>query len=80
MTVAIVHNDSKGTFAIRQNAFKLTVQSPRTIEQLLNDAASTSFLLYNLNDDVEETTNIAPHHPELVKQMYTLLRNSVREK
>jgi arylsulfatase A-like enzyme len=76
---AIVHNHSNGTFAIRKGAFKLTVQGPKTTEQIVNDAVPVSFALHDLGKDIEETTDVSGEHPETVKEMHALLKKYVRQ-
>lgn len=76
---AIVHNGSKGTFAIRKGAFKLTVRGPKTTAQVANDSFPVSFELYDLSKDIEETTDVSRNHPEIVKEMHALLKQYVRE-
>jgi arylsulfatase A-like enzyme len=76
---AIVHNDSKGTFAIRKGAFKLTVNGPKTTAQVVDDDFPATFTLYNLSKDIEETTDVSRNHPELVKEMHALLKQYVRD-
>jgi arylsulfatase A-like enzyme len=76
---AIVHNDSKGTFAIRKGAFKLTVRGPKTTEQVLDDAFPVTFELHDLANDIEETTDVSGKHPEIVKKMHALLKRYVRK-
>jgi hypothetical protein len=76
---AIVHNHSNGTFAIRQGAFKLTVNGPKTAAQILDDAFPVSFLLHNLREDIEETTDVSRTYPGRVKEMHALLKKYVRE-
>ena len=72
---AIVHNNSNGTFAIRQGRFKLTLLGPKSVEQIVNGTGPRSFLLHDLSEDVEETSNVADVHPERVKAMHELLRS-----
>jgi arylsulfatase A len=75
---AIVHNHANGTFAIRKGAFKLTVNGPRTLAQVLDDQSRVTFDLHDLDKDIEETTDVAAGHPELVKEMFALLKKYVR--
>jgi arylsulfatase A-like enzyme len=75
---AIVHNQSNGTFAIRQGTFKLTIHGPKTIEQIVKDVPE-SFVLHDLGKDIEETTDVSGEYPETVKEMHALLRKYVRE-
>ncbi|MDG1897755.1 MAG: arylsulfatase [Fuerstiella sp.] len=74
---AIVHKHSNGTFAIRRGAFKLTVNGPKTIAQIMDDAFPVSFALHDLDRDIEETTDVSRSHPEKVKQMHVLLKKYV---
>lgn len=76
---AIVHNHSNGTFAIRKGAFKLTVNGPKTTEQVLDDAFPISVELHDLDNDIEETTDVSASHPQIVKEMHALLKKYVRE-
>jgi arylsulfatase A len=76
---AIVHNHSNGTFAIRKGAFKLTLDGPKTTAQVVDDAFPVSFVLHDLSKDIEETTDVSRNYPEMVKEMYTLLKKHVRE-
>jgi arylsulfatase A-like enzyme len=76
---AIVHNHSNGTFAIRKDAFKLTVLGPKTTAQVVDDAFPVSFVLHDLGNDVEETTDVSRKHPGMVKEMHALLKKYVRE-
>jgi arylsulfatase A-like enzyme len=76
---AIVHNHSNGTFAIRRGAFKLTVNGLKTTAQVVDDAFPVSFVLHDLSNDIEETTDISREHPELVKEMHALLKKYVRQ-
>jgi arylsulfatase A len=76
---AIVHNHSNGTFAIRKGAFKLTVNGPKTIEQVVEDAFPISAELHDLDKDIEETTDVSATHPQMVKEMHALLKKYVRE-
>ncbi len=76
---AIVHNQSNGTFALRQGPFKLTINGPKTTKQLADDAFPATFTLYDLDKDIEETTDVSRSHPEKVKNMHALLKRYVRE-
>ena len=76
---AIVHNHSNGTFAIRKGAFKLTVNGPKTNAQVVDGNFPVSFVLHDLDNDIEETTDVSPKHSRLVKEMHDLLKKYVRE-
>ncbi len=76
----IVHNQSNGTFAIRQGSFKLTVNGPKSTEEILDAAFPvSSFVLYDLSKDIEETTDISSEYSEKVMSMHHLLKKFVRE-
>ena len=76
---AIVHNHSNGTFAIRSGAFKLTVNGPKTTDQVIDDSFTVSLVLHDLSKDIEELTDVSQNHPETVKRMHTLLKKQVRK-
>lgn len=76
---AIVHNQSKGTFAIRQGAFKLTINGPKTVAQVLNDAFPVSFALHDLDHDIGETADVSGKHPNRVRRMHALFKKYVRD-
>jgi arylsulfatase A-like enzyme len=75
---AIVHNQSNGTFAIRRGAFKLIVGGPTTTAQVVDDAFPVSCELYDLSNDIEETTDVSRNHPKIVNEMHELLKQYVR--
>ena len=72
-----------GVIAIREGPWKLVPAGPRpewTIHKhnshpnpLTSPAASTQTLLYNLDADPGETTNLAPSHPKIVARLTALL-------
>ena len=74
---AIVHNHSNGTFAIRQGSFKLTLQGPKSVEQVVNGSGPVSFLLHDLSENVDETSDVSKAHPQKVTEMHELLKNYV---
>ncbi|MEM9646334.1 MAG: arylsulfatase [Planctomycetota bacterium] len=76
---AIVHNHSNGTFAIRQGPLKLTVNGPKTIAQLMDEDVPVSFVLHDLSNDIEESTDISDKHPQTMKKMHALLKQYVRD-
>ena len=75
----IVHNHSNGTFAIRKGAFKLTVNGPKTTRQVVDETFPVSFALHDLDNDIEETTDVSVDHPQMVTEMHALLKKYVRE-
>jgi len=76
---AIVHNHSNGTFAVRMGSFKVMVDGPKTTAEVVDDAFPVSFVLYDLDEDVEETTDVSDSHPRVVSRMHALLKTYVRE-
>ena len=77
---AIVHNQSNGTFAIREGSWKLTVKGPKTTADLIDDTFPvTAFVLYDLSQDIGETNNIFNEYPGKVASMHALLRRIVKE-
>jgi arylsulfatase A len=76
---AIVHNHSNGTFAIRKGSYKLTVNGPKTLKEVVDDDFPVTFTLYDLKKDIEETTDVSGAHPQLIKEMHALLKKYARE-
>lgn len=83
---AIMHNSSKsrheqeGIFALRRGTYKLTVTGPETIAQILDGSVPVSFALHDLEADPKEETDVAEQHPEIVKEMYGILKKYICEK
>ncbi|HBL44246.1 arylsulfatase [uncultured Gimesia sp.] len=75
---AIIHNHHNGTFAVRQGSDKLMIKGPKTIEEVLNERVPVTFQLYDLDQDIAESTDVADKHPEKVKQMHALLKQYVK--
>lgn len=80
---AIVYNTSirRGTaaFAIRKGNFKLFVEGPQTNSDMLDDSILVNFVLYDLENDIKETTNIAGEYPKQVAEMHELLKKYIAE-
>ena len=76
---AIVHNHANGTFSLRKGGFKLTVNGPKTNEQVLDNTVPVTYSLHDLDKDIEETADVATRYPGVVKEMHDLLRKYVRE-
>ena len=79
---ATVHHSSDGRFAIRQGDWKLILWPgsggwafPATEEDMRGLPA---FQLFNLRDDVAETTNLISEHPEKVHALKALLTQYVK--
>jgi len=80
---AIVHHSINGSFAIRQGDWKLILCSgsggwsaPKPGESA---PGAPPVQLYNLNEDLAETTNLAKTHPEKVKELTALLSHYVAQ-
>jgi arylsulfatase A-like enzyme len=76
---ATVHQSMNGSFAIRKGPWKLILcpgsggwSDPRP--EAPGTADLPPFQLYNLNNDVGETRNLAEQHPEVVRELMELLR------
>ena len=55
----VVHHDIRGTFAIRSEKWKLV----------------DNLKLFDLDNDIKETTNVAEEHPEVVKALSATLKH-----
>ncbi|QDT80203.1 Arylsulfatase [Gimesia maris] len=75
---AIIHNHHNGTFAVRQGAFKLIIKGPKTVEEVLDARVPVKYQLYDLDQDIAESTDVSAKHPEKVKQMHALLKQYVK--
>ena len=60
--------------AIREGDWKLI--SPLKVGMFLEDSGSGKWELYNLKDDIGETTNLAAKYPKKVKRLKSLLKKS----
>ena len=60
--------------AIREGDWKLI--SPLKVGMFLEDAGSGEWELYNLKEDIGETTNLAAQYPKKVKRLKALLKTS----
>ena len=63
----VIGHDYGGGFCIRNKHWKLICPKMK----------SGAFVLYNLTDDIKETTNVAKKHPEIVKMMAESLKKYV---
>jgi arylsulfatase A-like enzyme len=75
---ALIQNSSRGVFAVRQGDWKLIMglgsggfSKPETISPKEGEAQGQ---LYNLKEDISETTNLYLKYPVKVKEMETILR------
>ncbi|MDX1682526.1 MAG: hypothetical protein R3336_05360, partial [Phycisphaeraceae bacterium] len=80
---AVVHHSINGSFSIRRGPWKLEMcpgsggwsdPTPRS------DEAKTlpPIQLYNLAEDIGETTNVQDQHPDVVKELTELLNSYIR--
>ena len=76
---AIVHHHANGSFAIRKGDFKLIIEGPKTPSELLEDSNKAEFLLYDVKNDIRENNDLTGCHPELVSEMYEILKNYVKD-
>ena len=60
--------------AVREGDWKLI--SPLKVGWFLEDAGSGEWELYNLKEDIGETTNLADKYPKKVKRLQALLKSS----
>ena len=60
--------------AIREGDWKLI--SPLKVGMFLEDGGSGKWELYNLKEDIGETTNLAAKYPKKVKRLKSLLQKS----
>ena len=79
---AIVHHSGNGYFAIRHGKWKLCLcpgsggwSYPRPV--VAREQKLPAVQLYDLSNDVEESKNVQANHPEVVKQMTSLLQEYI---
>ncbi|CAA6677729.1 MULTISPECIES: arylsulfatase [unclassified Lentimonas] len=73
----IVHHDIKGHFAVRSGDWKLILMPDNKAKGAKDKAAE--FQLYNMQDDIAETTNLANEYPETVETLLALLKQQVAD-
>ena len=76
---AIVHHSYDGQFAIRKGNYKLIIDGPKNPGQFLDDNSPVSYTLYDLSNDLKETTDISENHPELVNELHDLLKKYITD-
>ena len=87
---SLVHHSSEGEFAIREGDWKLILcpgsggwssptkaPSPWTQPKPDNFDGLPPFQLYNLAQDPRETTNLADRHPDIVRRLGRLMRQTI---
>ncbi|MCA8987038.1 MAG: arylsulfatase [Planctomycetaceae bacterium] len=79
---AVVHHSINGSFSIRQENWKLVLcpdsggwSNPRPGRK--NENPGPPVQLFNMNDDLAETTNLEAKHPEIVSRLTSLLESYV---
>ncbi len=63
----VIHHDFAGRFAIRNGQWKLIIKSPNEYE------------LFDMINDVSETTNVIDEQPEIAKELRALLEKQINE-
>ncbi len=81
---ALVHHAGNGSLAIRKGNWKLilTNRSGGWVSEYLNPngfGITTPWQLYNIENDIEEKNNVYEEHPEIVKDLKSLLTKYVTE-
>lgn len=71
----IVHHDALGRFAIRQGDWKLIFRKDDLVKE--TSELESKYQLYNLADDLAETTNLANQNPDKVKALAALLEKQI---
>lgn len=69
---AVIHHDYVGGYAIRDGDWKLIFKLDRKTKIFTRE-------LYNLKQDVKETTNVLKQHPEVVQQLEHLFEFQVEQ-
>ena len=81
---ATVHHSINGSFSIRKGQWKLEMcpgsggwSDPTPRAEII--ASLPPIQLYNLAEDIGETTNVQEQHPEIVEELMALLTKYVKE-
>ena len=72
---AVVHHSANGTFAIRQGPWKLILGSGsggRGIPK--SKPGDKPYQLYDMDEDISETTNLVEKHPEIADRLTQLMQ------
>ncbi|MEX2592858.1 MAG: arylsulfatase [Anditalea sp.] len=77
----IINHSVSGEFAIRQEKWKLVFGAPAGRESNAEDApeSKSNIQLFNLEDDVSETTDLSAENPEVVESLTTLLEEQINK-
>lgn len=73
----IVHHDIEGHFAMRSGPWKLILMPDRRAKGAKGKSAD--FQLYNMQDDIAETKNLANEYPEKVQALLALLKQQIAD-
>lgn len=73
----IVHHDIMGHFAVRSGDWKLILMPDKKAKGVKGKAAE--FQLYNMQDDIAETKNLANEYPEKVETLLALLKQQIAD-
>lgn len=74
----IVHSTGNGGFSIRRGFWKLNLVSNGGGFAALNDKNFQPQELFDLRDDISETTNVIHKHPDIVKELTQILAEQVK--
>lgn len=74
----IVHSTGNGGFAIRRDFWKLNLVNEGGGFAALNDTNFEPNELFDLRDDISETTNVIDDHPDVVKELTDALAEYVK--
>lgn len=81
----IVHSSANGGFSIRRNFWKLILVEDGGLNMAYdrNEASYQKVFrpteLYDLRDDISETTNVIDQHPDIVKELSESLTRYIKE-
>lgn len=71
---SVVHHSANGMFAIRQGTWKLILgNGSGGREAPKGKPGEKPYQLYNLEEDISETENLAEEHPEIVERLTRLM-------
>lgn len=75
----LISHSASGEFAIREGSWKL-IFAHRTSKKTENDGSDLcNVQLYNLENDISETTDLSEKYPNIVERMTALLEKHVKE-
>ena len=78
-----IHHSKEGIFAIRKGDWKLIVSPNSGVNAVGKpvklEAELPEYILYNLNTDIGETTNVAENNPEKVEELKQILIKQIND-